>query len=375
MIVGIPTEVKVDEYRVAVTPAGRAGARPRPATPSTSRRAPATARPCPTPSSSGPGPHRRRRGRTLGRRRPGLQGQGAGGRGVPPARPAPRPDVVHLPPPGRVRECTDACSSPPATSPSPTRRCATPDNTLAAAGADERGGRPHGAAHGGAPPDASRRWPGRPRLRCARRPQRAGRDPRRRRGGLRRGHHGRRHALGGLHPRPEPRSTPRGRPPLPRCARDGRLVRSTRSRRCAWRPTSSSGPCWSWAPGRRTWCRMRWSSGCVPVPCSSTSRWTRAGASSRPGPTTHSNPTFEVHGTIFYCVANMPGAVPHTSTHALANATLPYTLSIADQGWKQAVRANPALAEGVNVVDGKVVYKPVADAHDLDYTPLAGLVG
>ena len=92
-------------------------------------------------------------------------------------------------------------------------------------------------------------------------------------------------------------------------------------------------------------------------------------------PTTHSNPTFEVYSTIFYCVANMPGAVPHSSTHALANATLPYTLSIANQGWKQAVRANPALAEGVNVADGMVVYKPVADAHGLEYTPLAGLVG
>ncbi len=91
-------------------------------------------------------------------------------------------------------------------------------------------------------------------------------------------------------------------------------------------------------------------------------------------PTTHSNPTFEVHGTVFYCVANMPGAVPHSSTHALANATLPYTLSIANQGWKRAVRANAALAEGVNVVGGKIVYKPVADAHGLDYTPLAEFV-
>jgi alanine dehydrogenase len=91
-------------------------------------------------------------------------------------------------------------------------------------------------------------------------------------------------------------------------------------------------------------------------------------------PTTHSNPTFDVHGTIFYCVANMPGAVPHSSTHALANATLPYTLSIANQGWKHAVQASAALAEGVNVVDGSVVYKPVADAHGLDYAPLAKFV-
>jgi alanine dehydrogenase len=91
-------------------------------------------------------------------------------------------------------------------------------------------------------------------------------------------------------------------------------------------------------------------------------------------PTTHSNPTFEVHGSIFYCVANMPGAVPHSSTHALANATLPYMLSIANQGWKRAAQVNHALAEGVNVVDGKVVYKPVADAHALDYTPLESIV-
>ena len=86
-------------------------------------------------------------------------------------------------------------------------------------------------------------------------------------------------------------------------------------------------------------------------------------------PTTHSHPTFEVHGSIFYCVANMPGAVPHTSTHALANATLPYTLSIASHGWEDAVRADPALAEGVNVVGGQVVYEPVAEAHGLPLPP------
>ena len=91
-------------------------------------------------------------------------------------------------------------------------------------------------------------------------------------------------------------------------------------------------------------------------------------------PTTHSNPTFEVEGSTFYCVANMPGAVPHTSTHALANATLPYTLSIANHGWEAAVRSNPALGEGVNVADGKVVYEPVAEAHELAYTPLAKLL-
>jgi alanine dehydrogenase len=87
-------------------------------------------------------------------------------------------------------------------------------------------------------------------------------------------------------------------------------------------------------------------------------------------PTTHSKPTFEVNGSTFYCVANMPGAVPHTSTHALVNATLPYTLEIANSGWRQAVRRDPALAEGVNIVEGAVVCAPVAEAHGLGATPL-----
>jgi alanine dehydrogenase len=87
-------------------------------------------------------------------------------------------------------------------------------------------------------------------------------------------------------------------------------------------------------------------------------------------PTTHSNPTFEAHGSVFYCVSNMPGAVPHTSTHALANATLPYTLSIANRGWKRAVQADRSLAEGVNVVSGSVVSEPVARAHGLEWARL-----
>jgi alanine dehydrogenase len=91
-------------------------------------------------------------------------------------------------------------------------------------------------------------------------------------------------------------------------------------------------------------------------------------------PTTHSHPTYEVHGCVFYCVSNMPGAVPHTSTHALANATLPYTMCIAELGWDRGARANPALAEGVNVADRRVVYKPVADAHGMVYTPLDSLL-
>lgn len=88
-------------------------------------------------------------------------------------------------------------------------------------------------------------------------------------------------------------------------------------------------------------------------------------------PTTHSRPTFEVNGSIFYCVANMPGAVPHSSTHALVNATLPYSLEIANAGWREAARHDEALARGVNVVDGAVTYGPVAEAHGLPCTPLA----
>ena len=87
-------------------------------------------------------------------------------------------------------------------------------------------------------------------------------------------------------------------------------------------------------------------------------------------PTTHSDPTFVVHDTIYYCVANMPGAVPHTSTHALANVTLPYVLELAGRGTAVAVAADPALARGVNVAGGAVVYPAVADAHGL---PVAAL--
>jgi alanine dehydrogenase len=91
-------------------------------------------------------------------------------------------------------------------------------------------------------------------------------------------------------------------------------------------------------------------------------------------PTTHSDPVFKVHESLFYCVANMPGAVPHTSTHALVNATLPYTLEIARHGWQNAVRADHALAQGVNVTGGHVTYGPVAEAHGLNYRPLTDLL-
>ncbi len=82
-------------------------------------------------------------------------------------------------------------------------------------------------------------------------------------------------------------------------------------------------------------------------------------------PTTHEAPVYRVHGSVFYCVANMPGAVPHTSTFALTNATLPYAVALADHGWREALRRDAALALGLNTHDGEVAYQPVADAHDL----------
>jgi alanine dehydrogenase len=87
-------------------------------------------------------------------------------------------------------------------------------------------------------------------------------------------------------------------------------------------------------------------------------------------PTTHSDPVYTLDGIIHYCVANMPGGVPITSTKALTNATLPYVEAIADYGLARAVARDPALARGVNVLDGKIVYEAVAEAHDLPFTPL-----
>ena len=87
-------------------------------------------------------------------------------------------------------------------------------------------------------------------------------------------------------------------------------------------------------------------------------------------PTTHSDPVYIVDGVIHYCVANMPGGVPITSTKALTNATLPYVEAIADHGLAEAVSRDRALARGVNVLHGKITYEPVAEAHDLEYTPL-----
>jgi alanine dehydrogenase len=85
-------------------------------------------------------------------------------------------------------------------------------------------------------------------------------------------------------------------------------------------------------------------------------------------PTTHENPTFIIDDIVHYCVANMPGAVPYTSTLALTNATLPYAIRLANQGWKKACSESPELKNGLNVINGEVVYKGVADAFNLHYT-------
>ena len=91
-------------------------------------------------------------------------------------------------------------------------------------------------------------------------------------------------------------------------------------------------------------------------------------------PTTHDDPIYEVDGIIHYCVANMPGAVSSTSTHALTNATLPYALALADKGYRQAALDNPEMALGINMIEGEITYEAVAQAFDLPYTPLEKLL-
>ena len=90
--------------------------------------------------------------------------------------------------------------------------------------------------------------------------------------------------------------------------------------------------------------------------------------------TTHSNPTFYEEGVLHYCVANMPGAVPRTSTFALTNATLPYALDLANKGFEKAIKDDKGLQEGVNTYAGKLTYKAVADSQGLEYTPLESLL-
>lgn len=91
-------------------------------------------------------------------------------------------------------------------------------------------------------------------------------------------------------------------------------------------------------------------------------------------PTTHSAPTYEVHDTVFYCVANMPGAVPHTSTYALTNVTLPYAVALADLGWRDALRDDDALAAGLNIHAGQVTNEGVAEAHSLRSVPVTDVL-
>jgi alanine dehydrogenase len=92
-------------------------------------------------------------------------------------------------------------------------------------------------------------------------------------------------------------------------------------------------------------------------------------------PTTHDNPTYPVHNSVFYCVANMPGAVPHTSTHALTNVTLPYVVALADHGWQRACQSDHSLALGLAAHDGLLTSLPVSQAHGLTYTPVGTVLG
>ena len=91
-------------------------------------------------------------------------------------------------------------------------------------------------------------------------------------------------------------------------------------------------------------------------------------------PTTHSDPTYVVDGIVHYCVANMPGAVARTSTFALNHATLPFTLALADKGWREALKEDPHLRAGLNVCDGKVTCEPVAAAHGLKFVSAESLL-
>ena len=108
-----------------------------------------------------------------------------------------------------------------------------------------------------------------------------------------------------------------------------------------------------------------------PGRCSSTSSIDQGGCFEDSRPTTHADPTYPVHDTLFYCVANMPGAVPHTSTYALTNVTLPYAVELANRGWRDALRADTPLALGLNTHAGQLTYEPVAEAHGLPYTPIS----
>ncbi len=91
-------------------------------------------------------------------------------------------------------------------------------------------------------------------------------------------------------------------------------------------------------------------------------------------PTTHSDPVFIEEGVVHYCVANMPGAVPRTSTHALTNATLPYVLELAEKGWQRAAMENPEICAGVNIAKGKITCSGVAEAFGLECAPVESVL-
>jgi alanine dehydrogenase len=90
--------------------------------------------------------------------------------------------------------------------------------------------------------------------------------------------------------------------------------------------------------------------------------------------TTHSDPTFVVHDVVHYCVGNMPGAVPNTSTYALTNVTLPYAIAIADAGLEDALRTDPALAAGLNAYGGSLTNQAVSEAHGLEWVPVSSAI-
>ncbi len=200
------------------------------------------------------------------------------------------------------------------------------------------------------------------------------RDRRRRGRGERRGD--RRGPRRGCHRVRHQRAAPAlSRRPLPGPRQDRGIQSPAIWTAQSWLRTSSSGR--SSFPGRRrpsssptTWC-----AGCDRGRVLVDIAVDQGGCFEDTHPTTHADPTFPVHGSVFYCVANMPGAVPNTSTSALTNATLPYIRQIARRGWKDALRADAALAAGLNTVDGTVVNPGVATAHGLELAALAPALG
>ena len=192
-----------------------------------------------------------------------------------------------------------------------------------------------------------------------------GRRPRRGRVGHERRRHRARHAGRGAAAGQERRQAARGRRGSTRATCRRSPPTRTRSSGPCSTPTWSSARCW--CPGRRrpklvtNELVARMKPGAVLVDISID----QGGCFEDSRPTTHADPTYQVHGCVFYCVANMPGAVPHTSTYALTNVTLPYALELADRGWRDALRERPALALGLNTVGGQVAYAPVAEAHGL----------